>query len=545
MDAWILLPVFLPVLAGVILLISLALEKRKKGEEQPDTEPGEAELRSLHKYVAVALAVSGVLALAAAFSGEYSVTLFELLKGIPVYFHVDDISRLFAVVISVIWLVVAFYSFVYMKHEGKEQRFYGFYLIVYGVLMALSFSGNLVTMYLFYEIMTLTSMPLVLHNGSREAIMAALKYLFYSMCGAYLGLFGIFFLYKYCDTLTFTAGGTLNLELAQGNITILLIAVFGMLIGFGAKAGMLPLHAWLPAAHPVAPSPASAVLSGVIAKAGVLAIIRVVFYVVGPDFLRGTWVQTAWMTLTLLTVFMGSMMAFREPVFKKRLAYSTVSQVSYILFGLSVLSPVGMTGALLHVVFHMVIKCALFLTAGIFIFKCGETRVEQFRGIGKQMPKTPWCYTFASLALIGIPPTSGFVSKWYLAQGALEAGVGVFGIVGPAVLLVSALLTAGYLLPITTSGFFPGGIVKHFKIDEKHEAGSAEEASVRQSGQENNSVTQADVGRVAETNRKADSLEPVPEMLIPLVILAALAVLLGLFPNPLINFAGRIAASVL
>ena len=528
MDAWIMLPAILPVLAGVILLLSLAFEKRKNGGERT----GEAQLRSLHRYVVAVLAVSVVLALAVVLNGEHSVTLFELLKGIPVYFHVDDISRLFAVTISVVWIAVAVYSFVYMKHEGKEQRFYGFYLIVYGVLMALSFSGNLVTMYLFYEIMTLTSMPLVLHNGSREAIMAALKYLFYSMCGAYLGLFGIFFLYKYCDTLTFTAGGTLNPGLTQGNVTILLIAVFGMLVGFGAKAGMLPLHAWLPAAHPVAPSPASAVLSGVIAKAGVLAIIRVVFYVVGPDFLRGTWVQTAWMTLTLLTVFMGSMMAFREPVFKKRLAYSTVSQVSYILFGLSVLSPVGMTGALLHVVFHMLIKCALFLTAGIFIFQCGETRVEQFRGIGRQMPKTLWCYTFASLALIGIPPTSGFISKWYLAQGALEGGVGVFGIVGPAVLLVSALLTAGYLLPITTSGFFPGGIVKHRKAEEQDVAETAKEGKTSK-------------GRTVEGDTKTFSLEPVPEMLIPLAILTALAVLLGLFPNPLIGFAGKIAASVM
>lgn len=337
--------------------------------------------------------------------------------------------------------------------------------------------------------------------------MAALKYLFYSMCGAYLGLFGIFFLYRYCDTLTFTAGGTLNSVLAADGSGILLLAVFGMLIGFGAKAGMFPLHAWLPAAHPVAPSPASAVLSGIIAKAGVLAIIRVVFYVVGADFLRGTWVQTAWMTLTLITVFMGSMLAFREKVFKKRLAYSTVSQVSYILFGLSVLSPTAMEGALLHVVFHAFIKCALFLTAGIFIFQCQKTRVEELYGIGKQMPKTLWYFTFASLALIGIPPASGFVSKWYLAQGALEANVGVFGWAGPAVLLVSALLTAGYLLPVTINGFFPGN-----KRDDT----------------------------AALTNR-----EPSCGMLIPLAILAVLAVLLGVFPNPLISYVSRIALAVL
>ena len=389
-----------------------------------------------------------------------------------------------------------------MEHEGGEKRFFGLYLLVYGILVALDFAGNLVTLYFFYEMMTLASMPMVLHNRSREAIMAALKYLFYSMCGAYLGLFGIFFLYRYCDSLTFTAGGTLNTAAALGHQGILLAAVFCMLIGFGAKAGMFPLHAWLPAAHPVAPSPASAVLSGIIVKSGVLAVIRVVYYIVGPGFLRGTWVQTAWMTLALMTVFMGSLLAFREPVLKKRLAYSTVSQVSYILFGLSLLSPDGLTGALLHTVFHAFIKSALFLTAGIFIFQCGKTRVEELTGIGRQMPKTMMCYTFASLALIGIPPASGFISKWYLAQGALGADVGVFGWLGPVVLLVSALLTAGYLLPLTMQGFFPG---------EKFEQNTAEKQ------------------------------EPPMGMLLVLIVLAALSVLPGIFPDPLISCISRIA----
>ncbi|MCD8154510.1 MAG: proton-conducting membrane transporter [Clostridiales bacterium] len=497
MGGWILAPIFLPVAVGVCFLLPLGREKVGDGD-------GKA-LSRLHILTGIVLALTAVAALLCAWTGDRSFTLLELMDGIPIYFHIDDVGRLFVTVISVVWVLVGFYAFVYMKHEGKERRFFGFYLIVFGVLIALSFAGNLVTMYLFYELMTLTSMPLVLHNGSREAIMAALKYLFYSMCGAYLGLFGIFFLYKYCDTLRFTAGGTLNLTLAAGNTTILMIAVFGMLIGFGAKAGMFPLHAWLPAAHPVAPSPASAVMSGIIAKAGVLAVIRVVYYVVGPDFIRGTWIQTAWMTLTLLTVFMGSMLAFREPVFKKRLAYSTVSQVSYILFGLSALSPTAMEGALLHVVFHAFIKSALFLTAGIFIFQTGKERVEDFRGFGKKMPNTLWCYTFAALALIGIPPTCGFISKWYLAEGALEAGVGVFGWLGPAVLLLSALLTAGYLLPLVTNGFFP-----------------KEKAAVE---------TQAG--------------DPPALMLTPLVILAALTVLLGVFPNPLIRFVSGIAASVL
>ena len=390
-------------------------------------------------------------------------------------------------------------------YKRQEKRYFGSYLIVFGILVALDFSGNLVTMYFFYELMTLASVPLVLHNGSREAIMAALKYLFYSMCGAYLGLFGIFFLYRYCDTLTFTAGGTLNRILAQGNREILLAAVFVMLIGFGAKAGMFPLHAWLPAAHPVAPAPASAALSGIIVKSGVLAIIRVVYYIVGTDFIRGTWVQTAWIVLTLITIFMGSMLAYGEPVFKKRLAYSTVSQISYVLFGLALLTPTAMEGALLHTVFHAFVKCALFLTAGIFIFQTGKTRVEEYRGIGRKMPVTLWCYTFASLALIGIPPASGFISKWYLAEGALQAEVGIFRWIGPVILLLSALLTAGYLLPVAMNGFFPG----------------------------------------KELREEADKQEPHAAMLIPLIVLAALALVLGIWPNPLIEYVRRIAVAVM
>lgn len=505
MNGWILLPVFLPVIAGIFLLLMSQCERRR-----------------LHQAAGAVLVISAVLAVAAAWTGDKSVTLFYLMKDIPVYFHIDGISRLFVTFTSIVWVCVGIYAFVYMEHEGGEKRFFGLYLIVYGVIVALDFAGNLVTMYIFYELMTLTSAPLVLHNGSREAVMAALKYLFYSLCGAYMGLFGIYFLYQNCDTLAFTPGGTLNPVLAQDHRTILLIAVFAMLAGFGAKAGMLPLHSWLPAAHPVAPSPASAVFSGIVVKAGVLAAIRTVYYVVGPDFIRGTWVQTAWMVLALVTVFMGSMLAYREPVFKKRLAYSTVSQISYILFGLSLLTPMGITGALLHTVFHAFIKSALFLTAGVFIFECGKTRVSELTGIGKRMPKTVWCYTFASLALIGIPPACGFVSKWYLAEGALNADVGVFGWLGPVVLLLSALLTAGYLLPVTMKGFFPGK-----RDGEKTSAGNSEMKS-----------SAVDI-------RDAQKKEPSMMMLIPLGILASLTIILGVLPNPLIDYISQLISGLM
>lgn len=585
MDAWLLIPIVLPVLCGALLLVlafrekPLAAEKENSGksagtegdgsaagkeaavfeEESPGKREaavfeGESsgkreasviaersiggreafsageehavsgsreERRRLCIFVSVALGISVVLAMAAAWTGDREIVLFTLLDTIPVYFHIDAVGRLFVTVVSVIWILSMVFAFVYMRHEGKEKRYFGFYLILYGILVAFDFSGNLVTMYLFYELTTLVSMPLVLHNGKRESVMAALKYLFYSMCGAYGGLFGIFFLYRYSDSLTFMAGGTLNLAAVQGHEGILLIAVFAALLGFGAKAGMVPLHAWLPTAHPVAPSPASAVLSAVIVKSGVLAVVRVVYYIVGADFLRGTWVQYAWMALALLTVFMGSMLAYRERVFKKRLAYSTVSQVSYIMFGLSLLTQDAFTGAMLHVVVHAVVKCGLFLTAGVFVYYFNYTKVEKLVGIGKRMPKMLWCYLLLSLTLVGIPPTGGFVSKWYLAQGALQSDAGVFAWLGPVVLLVSALLTAGYLLPVAMKGFFPGGMV------------------LPDSGEENHGVVAA-VAAEADCRK-----EPALAMLLPLVLLAALAVLAGIFPGALIQYVSEIASSVL
>lgn len=244
-----------------------------------------------------------------------------------------------------------------------------------------------------------------------------------------------------------------------------------MLVGFGVKAGMFPMHAWLTTAHPVAPAPASAILSAVIVKAGVLAIVRVVYYIFGVSFLKETWVQTVWMVLSLLTIFMGSMLAYREPVLKKRLAYSTVSQLSYILFGLSVMNAGAVTGSLLHVLCHGFIKAALFLCAGAVIYMTGKTKVEELRGIGKEMPLLMWCYTIASLGLIGIPPTGGFISKWYLAEGALSSSMAGFNWIGPVILLVSALLTAGYLLPVTIYGFFPGADFDYENLRKKNHPG--------------------------------------------------------------------------
>ena len=484
------LSILFPVLLGLGILLAGEFKSRK----------------ALLTLTGAGLLVTAALGMAVVLGGEAELLLFSFGRNLDLYFHVDPMGKLFAVVVNGVWLLAGFYAFEYMKHEQEEKRFFGFYLMVHGILHGLVFSGGMVTFYLFYELMTLLSVPLVLHNRSREAIKGGLKYLFYSLFGAYLVLFGLFFLNRFADSFAFLPGGTLNLAAVEGHEKLMLVVAFSMILGFSVKAGMFPLHAWLPTAHPVAPAPASAVMSGIIVKMGVLGMIRVVYYLIGPDVIRDTWVQTVWMSLALLTVFLGSMLAYREPVMKKRLAYSTVSQASYILFGLSLLQPAAMTGALLHVVFHAVIKSCLFLSAGAIIYKTHKTRVDQLRGIGKEMPVVIWCYTFASAALIGIPPASGFISKWYLATGALASGIQTFSWLGPVVLLTSALLTAGYLLPITVNGFLPGEEFDYGNLEKK---------------------------------------EPNRTMRIPLLILAALAVLLGIFPNPLTDCISALVKTLL
>ena len=373
-----------------------------------------------------------------------------------IQFNVDKIGIIFCLLSVVVFLAAGIFSFEYMKHEGHHLRYTIFYLMGFACFVALCFAGNLITYYFFFELLTLTTFPLVLHSGSKEAIMAGLKYLFYSLCGAYMCLFGLFFVNS---SAPFCEGGVMADAIMAADpekIKLYYLCIILMVFGFGVKAGMFPMHAWLPTAHPVAPAPASAVLSAIIVKAGVLGIIRTVFYVFGKDFIEGTFVQILFLIITLITVFMGSMLAYRENVLKKRLAYSTVSQVSYILFGLFTLTDTGFTGTILQTVAHGVVKCGLFLVAGAIIYKSGKTKVSELRGIGKQMPITMVCFTVLSLSLIGIPPTGGFIAKWFLAIGSLESGIKVINWLGPVILLVSALLTAGYLLPVSMRGFFPG-----------------------------------------------------------------------------------------
>lgn len=440
--------------------------------------------------------------------GDLRVTLFEMTESLPVMLASDGLARLFAILMSGMWLMSGAYSFRYMTHEGSQRRYYTFYLLTLSALMGLCFAGTLATMYLFFELMTLLSVALVLHSLTKEAVAAGMKYLLYSIAGAMMGLLGVFYFTRNAITPLFVPGGTLDLTVAAEHSSVMLAILFVTIVGFGTKAGMFPMHGWLPTAHPIAPAPASAVLSGVITKAGVLCIIRVLYYVVGADLVRGTWVQSTLILLSLLTVFMGSMMALKTTGLKKRLAYSSVSQVSYVLFGLFMLNEIAFRGAMLHVYFHSLMKNLLFFTAGSIIFKTGLTDVRDLSGIGKKMPVTMWCFTIAGVSLIGVPPLCGFFSKWQLAQGALDSGVAVFSWLGPVVLLVSALLTGAYLLPVSINGFFPG-----------HEAH-------------------------AETPA-LEKCEAPTCMYVPMIVLAVLIVVLGLCPSIVENAIAAVAALVL
>ncbi len=431
-----LLPIVLPIALGLLWRL-MRLEGKK-----------------LNAAVLATILLSAALAAVNALlpqAGEISLRWTDMLT---LSLRVDGLSRVYLLLIAVIWPGVALYATEYLEHDAHPERFYLFYTVTQGVLHALAMSGNLVTFYMFYEAMTLLTVPLVLHNMDKEAVAAAIKYLVYSVIGASAALIGIFFVGSVGGNGDFAAG-TLTAEQLSGKEGLAMGIFMAMLVGFGVKAGMFPLHGWLPTAHPVAPAPASAVLSGVITKMGVLGAARVVFSIAGAERLRGTWVQMALLGLTLLTILMGSLLALKEKKLKKRLAYSSVSQVSYVLFGLFTLTEAGFVGAMLHVIFHSLMKNTLFMGAGSIIHKTEKTYVQEMDGLGKRMPWTYAFFTVASLGLVGIPPTGGFISKWNLAQGALATGMSISWI-GPTALLISAILTAAYLFTVVIHGCFPG-----------------------------------------------------------------------------------------
>lgn len=435
----ILLPLLLPLLGGACLPL-LHLEERKPRQI----------------YVAAVVLVNTLLTFWILFHnpGE-TVTLFAFNSKMDISFRLDGLGSVFAGLVAALWPLATIYSFEYMKHEGKEIKFFAFYTMTYGVTLGIAFSASVMTLYLFYELLTFITLPLVMHAMDKRAVAAGKKYLIYSISGASAAFIGIMILSAYSTGLTFRYGGVLEGAGAPDPSGILLAGYLLTFLGFGVKAAVFPFHGWLPSAG-VAPTPVTALLHAVaVVKAGVFAIMRMTYYGYGAETLRGSWVQNVVMAMAVITIVFGSAMAWKDQHIKRRLAYSTISNLSYILLGVTMMTPAGLAGGLTHMLFHGVIKICLFFCAGAFIYKTQREYVPEYTGFGKGMPKTMAAFTIGSLALTGTPLLAGFISKYSLASAAVESG-NPLAFAGIGALLLSAVLTAGYLYTIVVPAYFPG-----------------------------------------------------------------------------------------
>ncbi len=386
---------------------------------------------------------------------------------LSICFKVDGMSMVFAGLVSALWPFATLYAFEYMTKEEHEKIFFLFYTMTYGITLGIALSANLLTMYFFYELLTLVTVPLVMHTLTREAILASRKYLYYSLGGAAFAFIGLIMIIIYGTTTDFILGGVLDLTKIGGRTNVLLFVYVMAFLGFGVKAAVFPFNSWLPQAG-VAPTPVTALLHAVaVVKSGAFAIIRLTYYSFGVDFLKGTWAQTTVMLVVMFTIVYGCSRAVKETHLKRRLAYSTISNLSYILFGVTIMTPLGLVGALTHLIFHAVIKICSFFCAGAIIHQTEKQYVHELDGMGYRMPCVFGIFTVSALALMGVPGLAGFISKWNLASAAVDSGnpVAYFGI---ACLLLSALLTAIYMLTIVVRAFFPGkdfddSSIKEFK----------------------------------------------------------------------------------
>ncbi|MCK9525408.1 MAG: monovalent cation/H+ antiporter subunit D family protein [Limnochordia bacterium] len=419
----------------------------------------------------------------------------RILHPFGVSFRIDWLSAILVTISSVIWFLVTVYSIDYTKSMHNVKRYHTFTLVTFGATLGTLVAGDLLTLFLFFELMSFASYVLVIQEGDAKALRAGFLYLIMTIGGGLALLFGILGVYTITGSVAFTAGGFL-----ATNSTLSLLAFIGFLIGFGVKAGMFPLHVWLPEAHPVAPSPSSALLSGIMLKIGAFGLLRVIFNVYEFRFLK----EVGWINLLLagaiLTILLGSIFAIMQTNLKRRLAYSSVAQMGYVLLGMALLSEQALVGDIFHIFTHAIMKSCLFLIAGTMILLTGKTEVQDFKGIGRRLPISMTCFTMASLSMIGIPPFNGFLSKWYLGLGALEVNQPLSALV----LLISSLLNAVYYLPIVINAFFK-----------------------------------------KEENDFSLIKEPPLKMLLPVVILAVATVIFDLLPvNVLLNLSQITAATL-
>ena len=431
------LAVFFPIVAGFALL-ALPLERRAR-----------------ELYVQGVTIATSLIVLACLVSGQGAIqTALYITRKLPVAFTLDGVGSVFTALVAFLWPLATLYGFEYMEHVGGEKHFFALYTVTYGVTLGISMAANLLTMYVFYEFLTLCTMPLVMHGSSEEAVRAGWQYMMYSFFGAALGFVGVVIVMAASGSAaTFAMGGVLGEAFAARHPIMLAAGYLCMFLGFGAKAAVFPLHAWLPTAS-VAPTPVTALLHAVaVVKAGAFAIIRMTYFSVGAQLLRGSAAQAIAIVLAAITIVYGSTMAVREHHFKRRLAYSTVSNLSYIVFAASLMTQAGLNAALAHMLFHALIKITLFYCAGAVLVRTERTQIESLRGLASVMPATCATYTLGALALTGTPLLPGFVSKWLIGSAAVEAGTPI-ALVGLGAILISAVLTAIYLLSVAFSMFF-------------------------------------------------------------------------------------------
>ncbi len=373
----------------------------------------------------------------------------ELLPGLDLVLRADAMSVLFATLSSVLWLVTTLYAVGYLEGEPHRSRFFGFFSICVSATTGVALAGNLMTFLIFYELLTLSTYPLVVHRGTEKSLQAGRTYLIYTLSGGALLLLGTVWLHTLAGPVEFSLGGALAQVATQHRSE--LIAIFALLItGLGVKAALFPLHGWLPQAM-VAPAPVSALLHAVaVVKAGAFGIVRVVYDLFGVHTAEALGVLAPLAGIAAFTIVYGSVRALFQDDLKRRLAFSTVSQVSYIALGTALFGYLSTIGGLTHLVHQGIMKITLFFCAGIFAHTLGVHKVSEMAGLGLRMPWSMAAFTIAALGMIGVPPFAGFVSKWYIGMGAV--GSGSYWAV--AILAASSALNAAYFLPILHAAWF-------------------------------------------------------------------------------------------
>ena len=355
--------------------------------------------------------------------------------------RVDAAGALYAATVATLWVLAVPYSFGYLAGDAHLARYFAFLMGCLACLIGVAYSGTLLTLLIFYELFSVLTYALVVHEETPAALAAGTKYIVYILVGGSLILAGVLLTFFLAGGVAFAPGGLLD----AGMPRVLLLVTFAcFVVGFGVKAALIPLHGWVPDAHPAAPAPVSALLSGVMVAAGGFGLVRVLFEVFGTELLAALGALPWLAGVAAATVLLGALLALGEDDLKRRLAYSTISQMGYLTLALALAAPGTLAAGLVHLAHHAFMKATLFLCAGVWLHRAGLRRIRDLRGMAARTPWTAAAFTVAALAMMGTPPLSGFVSKWWLGVGMLDAGAGW----ALAVLLAGALLAAGYLLPV-------------------------------------------------------------------------------------------------